>query len=523
MRRSRAVKLMILIALLAAVLPVLAAVYLAREQAIDAELARVSSYARVVVNRSDRAVDQMVDAIDQLEQTRARTGASCTPAMLDLMREISVSMEYVKVVGVVEGDRLVCSSMGLHPGGIDVGTVDVVSANGTRLRYDAPAIQAELGVPYVSLERDGLIAMTHRSQAVDVVVDQEGSLFATFDPTTNQIRTSNAPVNPEWVTSTAGTDATAFVADDYIVAVIRSDRIRFTGAIAAIPIRYLNESVQDLILLLLPIALLAGAGLSASLLYLARQQTSLPSQIRSGLKRDEFFLEYQPIVDLDNGSWLGVEALLRWRRRDGEVLYPDAFVPAAEKSELISQLSLRVVDLVERDLGVLLGSEPGFFVTINLSARDLQSERVLDRLLELKRNTGATAGQLVVEITERMLVDPENAARAIENMRSRGIHVAIDDFGTGYCSLSYLEQMRFDALKIDRLFVEAIDKNAATSPVVLHIIDMARTLGLKIVAEGVQTAEQQTFLKAHGVQFAQGWLYSKSLPVDTLVSHFFAN
>lgn len=523
MRRSRAVKLMILIALLAAVLPVLAAIYLAREQGLDAELARVTSYARVVVNRSDRAVDQMNEAIDLLAQVRTRTDTDCSPAMLDQMREISVTMEYVKVIGVVEGDLLVCSSMGLHPEGIPVGSVDVVAPTGTRLRYDAPAILAQSDTPYVSLERDGLIAMAQRNQAVDVVVDQEGSLFATFDPTTNQIRTSNAPVNPEWVTATADTSETAFVADGYIVAVIRSDDVRFTGAIAAIPVSYLNDSVQDLILLLLPIALLAGAGLSASLLYLARQQASLPSQIRLGLKREEFFLEYQPVVDLDNATWLGVEALLRWRRRDGEVLYPDAFVPAAEQSGLVNQLSLRVIELVERDLGVLISAEPGFFVTINLSARDLQSERVLDRLLELKRVTGATAGQLVVELTERMLVEPENAARAIENMRSRGIHVAIDDFGTGYCSLSYLEQMRFDALKIDKLFVEAIDKEAATSPVVLHIIDMARTLGMKIVAEGVETPEQEQFLKTQGVQFAQGWLYSKSLPVDKLVSHFYTS
>ncbi|MBU2097268.1 MAG: EAL domain-containing protein, partial [Gammaproteobacteria bacterium] len=284
-----------------------------------------------------------------------------------------------------------------------------------------------------------------------------------------------------------------------------------------VPIHYLNSAIYEFILLLLPIALVAGTGLSASLIYLARQQSSLATQIRLGLKRDEFFLTYQPVVDISNGRWLGAEALLRWKRRDGEIVMPDAFIPIAEQSGLISQLTMRVINLVETDMSALLTAEPDFFVTINLSARDLQSERTLDLLMNLKRNSGAKSGQLVVEITERMLVDPEQAARSIQTIRSRGIHVAIDDFGTGYCSLSYLETMSFDALKIDRLFVEAIDKQAATSPVVLHIIEMANTLGLKIVAEGVETREQADYLREHGVHFAQGWLYSKPLLAEQLI------
>ena len=521
MRLSQAVKLMMLIALLAAVLPVLAAVYLAREQGLETELDRVMSYARVVVDRSDRAVNQMITAVDRVLLARSTMGADCSDDMLNLMREISVSLEYVKVVGIVEDDHLVCSSLGRHPQRVAVGEVDNVADNGTRLRYNAPAILGDSSVPYVSLERGGVIAMTQRSQAVDVVVDQEGSLFATFDPTTGQIRTSNGPINADWVNVAPDLQQSAFVADDYIIGVVRSEQVRFTGAIAAIPVRYLNDSVRDLILLLLPVALLAGTGLSGSLLYLARQQISLPTRIKQGLKRDEFFLEYQPIVDVNSGNWMGVEALLRWRQRNGEVVYPDAFVDTAEQSGLVSQLSLRVIDLVERDLGVLISAEPTFFVAINLSARDLQSDRVLDRLLDLKRTTGAAPGQITVELTERTLVEPENAVRAIAEMRSRGIHVAIDDFGTGYCSLSYLEQMSFDALKIDRLFVEAIDKQAATSPVVLHIIEMARTLGMKAVAEGVETRQQEQFLKEHSVRFAQGWLYSRSLPADQLIKHFF--
>lgn len=526
MRRSRAVKLIILMAFLAAVGPLLAAVFIAQRQGLDAELQRVTSYARVVVNRSDRAVDQMQTAINTLVELHSELGGdACAPVMLNKMRELGVTMEYMKVAGFVRDGRMYCSTLGLHQDGIDVGEVDVVTVNQTRLRYNPPLIpavpgQPALDVPYVSLERSGFIAMTHRTQAVDLVVDQEGVLFGTFDATTNEIRTSNGTINPEWVSSTAGTLESAMVADDYVVGVVRSGQIRFTGAVAAIPVRYLNSAVYEFILLLLPISLIAGAGLSASFFYLARQQSSLATQIKFGLKRDEFYLVYQPVVDISTGRWLGAEALLRWQRRNGEIVMPDAFIPIAEQTGLVSQLTMRVIELVERDMSALLNAAPEFFITINLSARDLESERTLDLLMNLKRSTGANSGQLVVEITERMLVDPEQAARSIQTIRSRGIHVAIDDFGTGYCSLSYLETMSFDALKIDRLFVEAIDKQAATSPVVLHIIDMAKTLGLKIVAEGVETQAQAQYLKDNGVDFAQGWLFSKPLTAERLIQQF---
>lgn len=523
MRRSRAVKLIILMAILAAVGPLLTAVFLAQRQGLNAELERVTAYARVVINRSDRAVEQMRLTINILSSLHQELGGdACAPEMLNKMRELGVSMEYMKVAGFVRDDLMYCSTLGTHDEGLHIGAIDTVTETGTHLRYSPPLIPSGPGpagqeVPYVSLERFGFIAMTHRTQAVDLVVDQEGVLFGTFDPTTNEIRTSNAPITQQWVLDTVGTTEAAFVSDGYVVGVVRSDAVQFTGAVAAVPVRYLNEAVYEFVLLLLPIAVVAGAGLSASLIYLARQQSSLATQIRLGLKRDEFFLVYQPVVDISNGHWLGAEALLRWKRRDGEIVMPDAFIPIAEQSGVISQLTMRVIELVERDMSALLTAVPDFFITMNLSARDLQSERTLDLLMNLKRSTGANSGQLVVEITERMLVDPEHAARSIQTIRSRGIHVAIDDFGTGYCSLSYLETMSFDALKIDRLFVEAIDKQAATSPVVLHIIEMAKTLGLKIVAEGVETNEQAQYLIENGVDFAQGWLYSKPLTAERLI------
>ncbi|MEX2332744.1 MAG: EAL domain-containing protein, partial [Pseudohongiella sp.] len=155
--------------------------------------------------------------------------------------------------------------------------------------------------------------------------------------------------------------------------------------------------------------------------------------------------------------------------------------------------------------------------TINLSAKDLQSGKTLDKLMAVVRASGAGAGQIVAELTERMLVDASAAKGVIEAMRRQGVRVAIDDFGTGYCSLSYLETMQFDCLKIDRLFVEAIDTEAATNRVVLHIIKMARTLNLKLIAEGVETEAQAQYLNQQGVEYAQGWLFSRAIAPGDLI------
>lgn len=515
MRRSRALKIIIGVVLITAIGPVLTAIYLAQQQGLAAEFDRVTSYAGSVAVRSDRAVNQMQEAIDILIATN--TGNPCSETMLTQMRQLGISMEFMKVAGAVRGEAMMCSTLGLHEQGLALGPPDSVTPQGIRLRLNAP-MPLSTGTPYISIERDGFIAMAHRSQAVDLVVDQEDVLFATFDPTTGSIRTSNGAVNPQWVSAVDSSPEAAFIDNGYIVGVVRSDQVAQTGAIAAIPARYLDERVLAFIAVLLPIGLVTAVALTGSVLYFARMQVSLPTQIRQALRRNEFYLDYQPVVDLHTGRWVGAEALVRWQRADGRVMQPDEFIPVAEHSGLIGKLTEKVIELASRDMMATLRDNPDFFLTLNLSAQDLQSGKTLDRLMTRVRDNGVSAGQIVVELTERMLVDASAAKSVLSDMRKQGIRVAIDDFGTGYCSLSYLETMQFDCLKIDRLFVEAIDTEAATNRVVLHIIEMARTLNLSLIAEGVETEAQAQYLREQGVEYAQGWLYSRAIAPSELTA-----
>ena len=220
-----------------------------------------------------------------------------------------------------------------------------------------------------------------------------------------------------------------------------------------------------------------------------------------------------------SGRWTGVEALVRWRRPEGELILPDLFIPLAEQNGLIVKLTQLVLERVCTDTAAFLRAHPDFHVGINVAPADYHAGGFLDSLQHALRQMGARESNLMLEVTERGLLDPVVARETTGLLRRHGFLLAIDDFGTGYSSLSYLESLELDYLKIDRSFIEAIGTDAPTSQVVQHIIAMARDLQLCMIAEGVESQAQADFLRARGVQFAQGWLFGKSIPFAEVREH----
>jgi sensor c-di-GMP phosphodiesterase-like protein len=246
----------------------------------------------------------------------------------------------------------------------------------------------------------------------------------------------------------------------------------------------------------------------------ARHRLGTASLLRDALARGHIQPLYQPVIELATGRCVGAEALARWTTENGQVIGPATFLPVAEAAGLMPAVTFAMLDACLREHRALLREFPGLSIHLNLSPSDLKNDAFSDGLAERLRAADLPSRSIGLEITERALADADVARGMIRRFRERGHEVAVDDFGTGFSSLSYLSTFELDVLKIDKSFVDAIGTEAATSHVIVHVIEMARSLGLRTVAEGVEREDQVRWLEAHGVSFAQGFLFSRPLTAE---------
>jgi sensor c-di-GMP phosphodiesterase-like protein len=506
-------------ALLAIAIPVLLAIHLADRQARDTEMKLVTGYARDVLHRSETTSDQALAAVNALAV--AHSADPCSDSNLAIMRRFDLSSSYLQAIGYAVNDQLVCSSQGRDGDGLALGPVDWVTPIGVRIRINV-RFAIDPVTSYLVLEsRDGFAAIINKDLPLDATTSEPDVSLAAFSVSNGHLMAQRGFIDPKWVGATTNTlpksqQVTTFVDHGYVVAAVRSNRY-YVGTIAALPISYMVAQSQATTHVLLPVGLIAGIVLAVAAVYLGRLQMAMPAVIRTALKRREFFMHYQPIVDLRTGAWVGAEALIRWQRRGGEMVRPDLFIPVAEDAGMIQRITQHVLELVARDVEDLFTRHPDFYIAINLASDDLHSSDTLRLLKQLARDTQALPGNLVGEVTERAFIKLQIAQKTVRELRAGGIRVAVDDFGTGYSSLAVLESIDLDFLKIDKSFVDTMNMDTPTSQVALHIIEMAKSLHLKMVAEGVESEAQALFLRDLGVQYAQGFLFSKPMPMSELM------
>jgi diguanylate cyclase len=239
-------------------------------------------------------------------------------------------------------------------------------------------------------------------------------------------------------------------------------------------------------------------------------------EIRLALELSQFEVYYQPLVHSPTGAVLGLEALIRWNHPSYGQLAPAEFIPVAEQSGLISEIGRVVLRRVCTDLRHWLDTKLPFIrLSVNLSSQHVDTKDFVEDVLGSLREHNLTGDHLEVEITENILLcEIETVIEKLRMLNDFGVTVAIDDFGTGYSSLSYLRKLPIHSLKIDRSFVNDIEKGSADSCIVPAIISMAKTLGLNIIAEGVETAGQRDYLEALGCGLMQGFLFSPAVPAN---------
>jgi EAL domain-containing protein (putative c-di-GMP-specific phosphodiesterase class I) len=240
----------------------------------------------------------------------------------------------------------------------------------------------------------------------------------------------------------------------------------------------------------------------------------LENELRRALERGELRVHYQPIVEISSGKTLGVEALVRWEHRERGIVPPSEFIPLAEETGMVVPLGRWVLEQACRALSAL---PEAVQLSVNLSGRQLLQPDFPEQLSQLLRDQNIEPSRLRLELTESMLIGNGAAAQqALSHLRSTGVRLCIDDFGTGYSSLSYLHELPIDALKIDRSFIGAIGQDERKHKIVQSIVLLGKGLGIEVVAEGVETAQQAEELRKLGCERAQGYYYSRPLPLEQL-------
>lgn len=247
---------------------------------------------------------------------------------------------------------------------------------------------------------------------------------------------------------------------------------------------------------------------------------ALEGALRRGIERDELCVFYQPVVLLGSGRVSGFEALVRWRNPERGFVSPGEFIPLAEATGLVTPIDRRVWAEAAgylRRLHARFPRDPALSVSVNLSTRHLLEPDLLDEVSRVLERSGLEPRSLRIEITESaMMDDTERAAGILAQLKTLDVQLLLDDFGTGYSSMSYLQELPIDVLKVDRSFVSRLGMDEKHRQIVATIINLAHGLGMRVVAEGIETAEQLALLRELGCDYGQGYLFAKPLPPDAL-------
>lgn len=506
-RRSRIIALSVVLATIGALAPLALMGYASWKLAIDKELKVLD---RTGEDAIARAQFTFTDARKALVDIEASDVARCSPAHIALMRMLTINTSSVEEIGYFDNGKLRCTSWGPTEGDIGKAHVDYVTPDGLQVTLRIkPAVTR--GKPMVGLHLGSHNALVTPSRFVDIGLGPDISLALT-NSAGHLIDGRNGPdvdfARGHLEGKAHGIDGSemfATVAQDGLVAVVTE------------PVTKVYERLRGELLLLLPVGSFIAAFIVALVVFFSRRRLSPRGELEIGIHRREFIVHYQPIVELSTGVCVGAEALVRWQWPSGTMVRPDLFIPLAEETGLIAAITDQIVDGVISDLGRTLEEDRSLHIAINISADDIKTGRFLDMVSLKLQKTGIRNEQIWFEATERGFIDIDAARVSLDLARKAGHSVAIDDFGTGYSSLQYLQGLPMDALKIDKSFIDTIGKGTATSSVTSHIIEMAKELGLFTVAEGVETEEQASYLREHGVTFGQGWLFSKPLPAAEFI------
>jgi sensor c-di-GMP phosphodiesterase-like protein len=528
MKRKLILLLVLLVAISAGIAPVSIAIWLAYRTTVHNAEANLNAIAQGIAEDTSKVLRDVDRGLIAL----ADVSFACTPEDINVMNTMAYDIPEISEIGLMRPDhKLVCTSWGA----IDPPVEPEIP--------EAPPGFSLMGPMEIKLmKRFGLIAMRQREDGSQIGAMLHPSIligrlgaelgehgFAVLvrrEDTHLYAWNGNVPememVESETEEGNGTTRLRALFRDgiERTLSAVELEGYPGIYSVVAVSDAWILNDWKRMALILGVI----GAGTSVVLLILVagilRRRLSLQGELESSLLKDEFEINYQPVVDLKAGRCVGAEALISWVQPGGTRVRPDLFIPLAEDTGLIEPLTEWLMKALRNEMEELLGSDRSLHVAINLSPCHFETDRILHTSSHYFGDSQIMPSQIIYEITERGLIEENNgvAREVMTKLRARKSHIAVDDFGTGYSSLGYISSFPLDYLKIDKRFVDAIGTDAPMAGLVDSIIDMAKRLDLRIIAEGVETSEQADYLKEQDVDYAQGWYYSRSVPAAEFIA-----
>jgi sensor c-di-GMP phosphodiesterase-like protein len=511
MTNRRLVSLITGVLLFAVLLPVALSIWLSHRQAEETFMNELDTFSRLVKIRAEKVVNQGKTALRHLDSFQ---GVPCSAEHLLMMRRVSYTFRYVQEVIYLDKNMPQCSSLESNSEASAFPPPDKVTEDGFRAWLTS---HNDLGLSQymVAIGTEHHIIMTDPQSFIDVLSSGSWPInVALIGINSKRVITSNSKVPPQEVLQQVSGQKNVQLQVSNAAWNITPVPEMGIAIITWASLAPLETSWLRLLTIWLPVGLLLSLVIAFFLLRILRRLQSPSYRLLDAIRAREIEMFYQPIVSLGDGKIVGAEALVRWRQSNGGFLSPDTFIPLAEQTGLMPQLTKLIIEKVFEDMGSWLKTHPEQHVSINLEPSDLLTATVPQQIEGLLTQWQLSSSQIALELTERGFADPATSMPTISALRNAGHAIYIDDFGTGYSSLSYLQNLDVDIIKIDKSFVDALEyKNMTT-----HIVEMAKALKLAMVAEGIETEGQLAWLYQHGVQYGQGWLYSKALPKEAFIA-----
>jgi sensor c-di-GMP phosphodiesterase-like protein len=513
MNRRGAILTAVVLALIGSVIPIAAVFHVSWARAQAGEQERLLELADRAISRAMLSFSEVGNALRSFDKLDV---VPCSATHIALMRKTTLDTRSVDEIGYYRSDGLLeCSSWGMAHSDIHQAPPDFVTVDGLQIVFNVyPMISHGKLMTEVRYKNHN--ALIDPVRFADIMTDDDVSL-AVGTSSGMLLGTLHAPdldLVARELNGGAPQDNDKFIA------------VRERAGLKAVVMESSSrvaERLRQEALMMIPLGILIAALVIAVVVWFLRRRLSPRGELANAVRRREFVVHYQPLIELKTGLCIGAEALVRWQRPGGTMVRPDLFIPLAEASGLILPITDQVVDAVVADLGDLLREARRLHVAVNLSARDIKTGRILPIIHAALADTGIEKHQIWLEATERGFMDIDAARETLEQARRHGHAISIDDFGTGYSSLSHLQGLPLDALKIDKSFIDTICTDSATSSVTPHIIAMAKSLKLKIVAEGIETQMQADYLLERDVEYGQGWLFAKAMPAAEFIAFYRGN